>query len=393
MNTKQSGKVVFSLQTLFDTVESITKKYIDLWEEICNIESPTNCKSGVDAVGNRLVHLAKGLGWSVERLSHPIAGDALCLTLNPDAKEIPVALSGHMDTVHPVGLFGSPAVHMDEKRIYGPGVSDCKGGIVAACLAMEALQLCGFCARPVRLILQSDEEVSSILSDKTTIAFMAEKAKDCIAFLNTEPTANPGKITVERKGIIRYVFDIHGIAAHSSKCDEGASAISEAAHKIIELEKWKDGDGITCTCGVIEGGSAPNTVAERCTFMADIRYKTPEQLACVQQRVREIADTVFVEGTTCTLTVKSERVCGERTKQNVALFEKANAILQRNGFGSFEMRGVKGGSDASNLSALGIPCLDSLGVHGGKIHSKDEYAELYSLPLVAKQLAALVHEL
>ena len=382
-----------SLQKLFDAIDSLTPKYIGLWEEICNIESPTDYKAGVDAVGNRLVRLAELLGWEVKRMPHPVAGDALCLTMNPDAKGAPVALSGHMDTVHPIGLFGTPAVHMDEEKIYGPGVSDCKGGIVAAALAMEALQSIGFTARPIRLILQSDEEVSSVYSNKKTIAFMAEKAKDCIAFLNAEPSANPGKITVERKGIIRYVFDVCGIAAHSSKCDEGASAIAEAAHKILALEKWKDGDGITCTCGTITGGTAANTVAAHCTFTADIRYKTREQLEEVQSRIKEIADTVHVPGTTCTLSVKSERICMTRTEKNVALFARCREILSRNGFGTFEMRAVKGGADSSNLTALGIPCLDSFGVYGGKIHSKDEFAYLDSLPLVAKHLGVIAHEL
>jgi glutamate carboxypeptidase len=78
-----------------------------------------------------------------------------------------------------------------------------------------------------------------------------------------------------------------------------------------------------------------------------------------------------------------------RTEKNVTLFEKCNRILSDSGFGAFQMRCVGGGSDASNLTALGIPCLDSLGVYGGKIHSKDEYASLASLPLVAKQLAAI----
>ena len=43
-----------------------------------------------------------------------------------------------------------------------------------------------------------------------------------------------------------------GIAGHSSTCyEKSASAILEAAHKIIELEKMKENDGITCNCGVI----------------------------------------------------------------------------------------------------------------------------------------------
>ena len=50
--------------------------------------------------------------------------------------------------------------------MYGPGVMDCKGGIVAAIMAMEALEKCGFTERPVQLLLQSDEENGSATSNK-----------------------------------------------------------------------------------------------------------------------------------------------------------------------------------------------------------------------------------
>ncbi len=30
--------------------------------------------------------------------------------------------------------------------------------------------------------------------------------------------------------------------------------MTEAAHKTIELEKMKDGEGLTCNCGVFGGG-------------------------------------------------------------------------------------------------------------------------------------------
>lgn len=63
--------------------------------------------------------------------------------MNPESDNQPVALSGHMDTVHPVVLFGTPAVRRENEKIYGPGVMDCKGGIVAGFLAMDALQICG----------------------------------------------------------------------------------------------------------------------------------------------------------------------------------------------------------------------------------------------------------
>lgn len=52
-----------------------------------------------------------------------------------------------------------------------------------------------------------------------------------------------------------------------------------------------------------------------------------------------------------------------------------------------------GGSDASDVSKAGIPCLDSVGIKGGNGHSINEWAELSSLAYCAKTLAAVVMEL
>ena len=58
---------------------------------------------------------------------------------------------------------------------------------------------------------------------------------------------------------------------------DGASAIAEAANKILELEKYKEKNGITCNCGTIQGGTVPNVVPERCVFTLDVRFSDAEQ--------------------------------------------------------------------------------------------------------------------
>lgn len=40
----------------------------------------------------------------MEETESQTAGHAICITMNPEAEAEPVAFSGHMDTVHPVGL-------------------------------------------------------------------------------------------------------------------------------------------------------------------------------------------------------------------------------------------------------------------------------------------------
>lgn len=377
-------------ETLFSYIDQLYERYLDLWEEICNIESPSDCKSGVDAVGKYCIAIADKHGWKVEVLPQKIAGDAVCITMNPDSGESPVCLSGHMDTVHPLGLFGTPAVTRDDKCMYGPGVTDCKGGIVVALLAMEALEQAGFTARPIRLLLQSDEEIGSSASDKQTINWICEKAKGAVAFINTEPVLEglEGKATVARKGIVNYTFHVKGIAAHSSRCaTEGASAIREAAYKILELEKCKDVDGITCSCGVIAGGTVANAVPEECEFTVNFRFADMSQFEQIKQLVQTVVNTVHVPGCSCTTEITSFRPAMEPVERNYRLLEKMNEIFISAGMTALEPRKVNGGADSAEVTQAGIPCVDSIGVVGGRIHSKEEYAVMESLKEQAKRVA------
>ena len=174
------------------TAPTLSKGRLNCDTDICEIESPTADKAGVDAVGDFCAAFAQQRGWRVERAHFEKAGDVHCFTMNPDAKAAPLALSGHMDTVHEKGSFGYPAVTEDEKMLYGPGVTDCKGGIVVAMLAMAALQDCGFTARPIQLLLQSEEEVASAQTDGATMAQLCEWAKDAVGFLNFKMTRSHG---------------------------------------------------------------------------------------------------------------------------------------------------------------------------------------------------------
>lgn len=375
-------------QKVFEKIDALNDQYIRVWEDVSNLESPTADKKRVDAVGAYFLKMAKDRGWKIETEEYEMAGNAICITLNPDADAAPVAISGHIDTVHPVGLFGTPAVRMDEEKIYGPGVTDCKGGVVAGFFAMDALSQCGFTGRPVKLIIQTDEETSSKQSQKKSVDFMCRMAKGAAAFLNAETNLD-NKIVLIRKGIARYRLIVSGRSAHSSKCMLGANAIAEAAHKILELEKLKDVDNLTCNCGVIQGGTVGNTVPDRCEFIADIRFATQEDYDRVEALIQKVAQTVYVPGCSCQVEKVSFRPAMPLCQRNEKLLENMNRIFRQVGLPEQEMKKETGGSDAAYTTMAGIPTVDSIGVLGGRTHSPEEFAYLKSLSEVAKRFAAL----
>ncbi len=377
-------------EKLFGTIDDLYEKYLKVWIDICNIESPTYHKSGIDNVGKYIINLSKSHGWDIDVIPCEKAGNAICITMNGNAENAPICISGHIDTVHEVGSFGTPAVYCDDEKIYGPGVLDCKGGVVSGLLAMHALSEIGFSNRPVRLLVQTDEEVGSVLSKRKTINYIIEKARSSVAFLNLEGhTKNEG--CIERKGIITFTFSIKGIAAHSARCAQaGANAILDAAHKIIELEKFKDPDGLTCNCAVIRGGDVANSVPDFCEFKANVRFKNQEQLEHIRNFVKELAVTAHVKGCICTVNNPKERVAMEHNLENEALLNRMNEIYAECGLPILTASRRVGGSDAADITAAGIPCVDSLGVTGGNIHTKNEFAYLTSLKEASKRIASVV---
>ena len=379
-------------EKLFATVDSLTGEYLQIWEDVCNIESPSAYKEGVDAVGRFFMERAEKKGWQVEVCHQEVSGDAVCITMNADVDAAPVAVSGHMDTVHPVGSFGTPTVRKDEEKIYGPGTLDCKSGCVLGLYVLDVLERCGYRKRPVKLLLQSDEEVGSRTSNKSTINWICQQAKDAVAFLNLE-NSRGNTAGISRAGIARYEFTVTGKATHSAVCDTGANAIAQAAHMILELEKMKQRSILTCNCGLISGGSTPNSVPEKCTFVADIRYSDEAQLEKATQILQTVSATEYIPGCSSTYKLFSHRVSMPVVQRNLDLLDRINGILADAGMDTLEPADLLGGSDAADVTAAGIPCLDGLGPMGGGVHSLKEFGILSSMPFSAKRIATILYHL
>ena len=387
----QSEKVISKIQQLKD-------KYFKVLEDVCNIESPSNNKQAVDKVNEYFINLAKSKGWAVEVFEFEEFGNVVEITLNSNVKKQPIVYSGHIDTVHPIGFFGYPPTKVDYEndKIYGPGAMDCKGGVVAGFLALEALTEIGYTDRPVKVLLQSNEEIGSGLKNKATINLICERVKDCLAFFNLEGYEPffDNKVCLKRKGIAGFKFTVQGIATHSSYCAmRGANAIVEASHKIIEINELTDPNGATCSCNIINAGTARNTVPDECTFEVDVRYPTMKHYEDVKKKLLAIADKVFIKGCTTKVEQTNARSAMELNEKNLNLLNALNKILAKHGIHTLEYSERMGGSDASDVTLSGVACVDSIGIRGDFGHSINEYATLSSLVDSATKLALAAIEL
>lgn len=374
-----------------EAIDNKTDKYLKFLEDICNFETNSHDKDAINKMVDFICEHESENGYKTERKSFEKVGDVVCMDYNAE-KTPQIAISAHMDTVYEKGVFGYPPVRKDDTYIYGPGVSDCKGGIAVGLLAMSALKKCGFDTANIRLLLQSDEEVSSELSDKGTINYICEKARGSVAFLNLE-TKREGALVTGRKGIIKTRFDVTGKACHSKDVELGINAINEAAFKIAEIAKTKLSDGISFNCGMINGGTAPNIVPDKCSFVVEARITKENEYDTVINFLKGIADKTFVDGAKTEFKIISVRVPMEQKEQNKILFNKLNKISEDYGFGTLVEKFSPGGSDAADITKAGIPTVDCLGMYGEMYHSVNERAKISSLNESAKFLAAAIIEL
>lgn len=374
---------------LLQIIDELHEEYVKIWEDVCNIESPWSCKEGVDAVGEYFIRFASERGWSVEVFEQERAGNVVIITMNPEVNASPIAFSGHMDTVHELGSFGYPPVKVDweKDRIYGPGTTDCKGGIVVGFLAMEALRRIGYKARPIVMYLQSDEESSGKLSADATINYICQKAQGSVGFFNLE-NSDKGQVCIGRKGIVSFEFTVSGVEAHSAGCaTNGANAILEAAYKIIDLEKFKDKDGLTCCCTIIDGGTKHNIVPGTCKFIANVRFSRMSELEEFMHSAQKICEDIHVPGCSCNMVMPRLRPAMELCDRNTSLLNRMNEIWRENGFEEVQGVSNSGGSDAANVSSAGVPTVDGMGNLGAFIHTPKEYGIISSLAEYAKRLA------
>jgi acetylornithine deacetylase len=237
---------------------------IGLTRQLCEIESTTYHEG---AVGDFLADFLAGRGWEVEKTPVPqpaesaTAGPRWNVYAGPEGQTPDLVFSTHMDTVPPYIPFSEDAEFM-----YGRGVSDAKGIIAAQVAAAEALRAAGF---RIGLLFVSGEERDSAGAKAANLA-----PKGSRFLINGEPTDN--LLALASKGALRAVFRATGKMAHSAYPELGESAVHKLVQvmaKLLELELpvSEDVGPSTLNIGQIQGGHAPNVIADKAEAQVLVR--------------------------------------------------------------------------------------------------------------------------
>lgn len=370
---------------------------LSLLKELVSIDSPTDCAEGVRRVGQVCADWLARAGFVTTCLPHaPVPDDepwqaglasAWMARHGSEGAGPGIGFIGHMDTVFPVGTAQRRPFTVDRQadRVYGPGVADMKGGLVAMLFAARTLAEHHLLPCPLTLMFSSDEELGS----PTSSLALRTHLRGAHAVFCAEPGGVGGKVTLSRKGSGHMHIRVRGVAAHAGRnYADGASAILALAHKVLEYDRLVDlSHGITVNTGLISGGTSANSVAPWAEARLHLTYRRLADGERVVEAIRAITASESVPRTHAAVSGGLRLYPLERTAAGDKLFalvREAGRQLDMTLDGQHYESAAESGFCSS---VLGIPTICCMGPEGDNIHSDKEYMVLSSLVPRARLLA------
>ncbi|MEF2093876.1 M20 family metallopeptidase [Bacillus sp. CFBP9009] len=378
------------MRALKDLLYAKRMEMLQLVERLVNIDSGSHTKKGIDEIGSILKAKFESLDFIVDTVEQQNYGNQLVIQ-HREANQPHILIVAHMDTVFPEGTAQKRPFKVKGNRAYGPGVADMKSSLVELFYAIHCLKQTGQTGyKHIQIILNSDEEIGS----PSSASLISEKAANKKFALILEPARTDGSLVTARRGCGQFKVDIMGVAAHSGiEPEKGRSAIEELAHKIIALHRLNDQQkGISVNVGMIEGGSAVNTIASHAAAFVDVRISEKRQEGIILKQLKKICAETYIPGTKTTLSGKMDRSPMENNEKTNLLLETIRQAGKEIGI-EITDTATGGGSDASITSELGIATVDGLGPIGGNAHSEEEYLEIPSLTERTLLLATVIQKL
>jgi glutamate carboxypeptidase len=377
------------LQTLVVDVEKYVEqrlpRYIEELRELCAIDTYSYHKSGLDKMARLLSARLGDLGLEASIIERQQWGNDIYGRIQGQGGNNALLIT-HMDTVYPVGTASAHPVWVEDDTIYGPGVSDMKGGILNSLYALEALFAQGYRSfGEIRFLCVSDEEITV----RHCQDIMRKACRGSHAALVLEPSRANGALVSARKGCAGYTLTAHGRSAHAGvEPGKGRNAIVGLAHQLLQFESlngWRE--GLTINPGVITGGSLPNVVPDYAQINFDVSYLHTQDRRDVEEQWRKMMQEKRVQDVELSLQVPAEPIV--LTPESLKLTERAQQIAALLGF-SVDHVATGGSSDGSFAAHYGVPVLDGLGPVGGSAHSPDEYLMANSVAPRTALLAGLI---
>lgn len=351
-------------------------------------ESPTFDTAAVNRMVDLVSYDLVAMGATIERIPGRLglADSVRARFAHPKQDQPGIMISGHLDTVHPVGTLNQLPFRREGKHCWGPGIQDMKGGNYIALEAIRQLQAAQFqTPLPITVLFTPDEEIGTPACREIIEATAAQNRY----VLVPEPATEGGGVVWGRYAIARFNLETIGTPVHAGVDPRlGVSAVKEMARRIIQIEDMSS-DDCTYSVSVISGGQWVNCVASSAQAQALSMAKQQSDLDKGVAALMNLNTDNSDEKLQFKVTRGVTRPVWEPDDATKALYEHARALSKELG-NELPVIMQGGGSDANFTGAMGIATLDGLGVQGDGLHTLNEHIDIDSLVERGKLMAGLL---
>jgi len=305
----------------------------------------------------------------------------------PTAPPATLLWEAHQDTVPVDGMTIDPfAAAIEGGKLSGRGACDVKAGIAAMLAAFARLvreQPPGSAA--VTVAFTVDEEHTFLGVQELVRGGLAADFA-----VVAEPTGLD--VVTAHKGVARWRTETAGRACHSSRPQDGVSAVYRMARLLAAVEQYADRlaasrpDPVlgppTLSVGRVLGGTSPNTVPDFCRIDVDRRMLPGESaaaaLADFEAAVRRAAPDVPFRSE---MALDCPPLAAADHPLVAGLGRAIDAVAGRH-----SRHAVPYGTDASSIAAAGVPAVVFGPGDIAQAHTEDEWVELDQVERAAEVL-------
>ncbi|WP_273844220.1 M20 family metallopeptidase [Rubrobacter calidifluminis] len=308
---------------ILEAVEELSPRMVDVLREFVRIPTVNPPGEHYEKFVGYMGDLLDGLGYEVEVLRVPeerlpeLAPHGggrprpnLVARLPGDREGGSIHLNGHYDVV-PAGSdwrhdpFGG---ELEDGRVYGRGAADQKSGLACQIFAVEALRRAGLDVGG-RIVQSAVPDEETVGNRNAGMGFLVERgvigAEDTDAVIITEPFGPEG-IGLGHKGAIWCEITFFGRKAHGSAPMLGLNAVELAARFVSRVEEdlkprlsqrrsslaVTPAEAVCATLSfdTVQGGTATNTVPDRCRLTFNRRLVPQERLEEAREEILSLLE-------------------------------------------------------------------------------------------------------
>jgi len=378
-----------NIESLIQSIQEA--EVVEVCQELVKIKS-VNPPGDELPVAEYAASILKKAGLEVEKVKHGPTRASVLARLDSSRETAGLLFNAHLDTV-PVGNekwirdpFSGEVV---EKKIWGRGSADMKGGLAALLVAAKTIA-------EARLPLRGDLILAATAGEEVdstgAIAIAAREDLGPVqAMLIPEPSGND--VFVAEKGALWLEITTSGKTAHGSMPELGRNAVMMMILLITELQKldlpFKEHPllgGSSRSVNTIAGGVKTNVVPDHCVVTVDIRTVPGQDHGDIVRRVEDLVAGLRgrIPGFNASVRVTNDRVPVETPPGEPVVRKFLDIVAEVTGKRTAP-KGVRYYTDAAAfVPLLGIPMIICGPGDAEQAHQPNEFVEISKLVQSAK---------